>query len=309
MRFTDSHCHLDFTEFADTLPQLLTQCLNKNIYRIIVPAVNPAHWQRVLSLAQQYSNTQLSNVSNSSSATNSAATNSAAINSAAIKKAQVDIACCLGIHPWFLILEENLSPKNLELAFYQQQLTNIVSQHRENIVAIGECGIDVFKAKKNTQNEQALANNIRLQQDFFDMQLTLAKANNLPVVVHHCQSHHYILPQLKLHKLAKAGVIHAFSGSYQQAKAYVDLGFKLGIGGTITYPRAKKTINAIKRLPLSSLLLETDAPAMPLLEQQGQINSPLNVVKVFQALTAIRTESAEEVARQIELNVEQLFLC
>jgi len=304
MQFTDSHCHLDFTEFADNLLPLLTQCLDNNINRIIVPAVNPEHWQRVLSLAQQNNNIQLRNVSK-----NSSDINSSAIHSAAINKAQVNIACCLGIHPWFIILEDNLSPKNLDLAFYQQQLTDIVSHNREKIVAIGECGIDVFKAKKNTPNEQALADKIRLQQDFFDMQLAMAQAHNLPVVVHHCQSHHYILPQLKQHKLAKAGVIHAFSGSYQQAKSYVDLGFKLGIGGTITYPRAKKTINAIKRLPLSSLLLETDAPAMPLLGQQGKINSPLNVVKVFQALTEIRAESAEEIARQIELNVEQLFLC
>ncbi len=293
MQFTDSHCHLDFTEFADQITQLLTQCLNHNINRIVVPAVNPEHWQRVLSLAQQSDHSRKNNTHRKNTYK---------------KSTQVEINCCLGIHPWFLILKDKLAPKNLEVAFYQQKLSDLVNQNRTNIVAIGECGIDVFKAKKNTQSEQALAENIQLQQDFFDMQLSLAKTHNLPVVVHHCQSHHYILSQLKQHKLAKAGVIHAFSGSYQQAKAYVDLGFKLGIGGTITYPRAKKTINAIKRLPLSSLLLETDAPAMPLLGQQGNINSPLNIVKIFQALTAIRSESVEEIAAQIEINIEQLFL-
>jgi len=307
MTFTDSHCHLDFTEFADNLLPLLTQCLNNDINRIIVPAVNPEHWQRVLSLAQQSNNTHLSNIYKKHSDKNSSYLNSSATNSADANKTQVEIACCLGIHPWFLILEDNLSPKNLDLALYQRKLTDIISHNRENIVAIGECGIDVFKAKKNTQTEQELTKNIQLQQDFFDMQLAIAQAHHLPVVVHHCQSHHYILAHLKQHKLAKAGVIHAFSGSYQQAKSYVDLGFKLGIGGIITYPRAKKTINAIKRLPLNSLLLETDAPAMPLLGQQGKINSPLNVVSIFQALTTIRTESAEKIAKQIELNVEQLF--
>ncbi len=303
MQFTDSHCHLDFTEFTEQLPQLLKQCLNHNINRIVVPAVNPEHWQRVLSLSQQSDHSRKDNTH-----TKNTEENYTYKKNTDKKSTQVEINCCLGIHPWFLILEDKLHPKNLQLAFHQQKLTDIVSHNRENIVAIGECGIDVFKAKKNTQNEQALAKNIQLQQDFFDMQLTLAKAHNLPIVVHHCQSHHYILAQLKQHKLAKAGVIHAFSGSYQQAKAYVDLGFKLGIGGTITYPRAKKTINAIKRLPLSSLLLETDAPAMPPLGQQGKINSPLNVVKVFQALTTIRVESVEEIAKQIELNIEQLFL-
>ncbi|PCH96337.1 MAG: hydrolase TatD [Gammaproteobacteria bacterium] len=275
MQFTDSHCHLDFTEFSNKLPELLQQCLEQNIHRIIVPAVNPEHWQRVLSLTAQ-------------------------------PDAKVDIACALGIHPWFLILQ-NDSKINTELAFQEQQLSQVISQNRDHIIAVGECGIDVFKAKKNTDYEQTFNENIRLQQTFFDMQLSLAKQNNLPVIVHHSQSHPLILPLLKQYKLDRAGVIHAFSGSYQQAKDYIDLGFKLGIGGTITYPRAKKTINAIKRLPLSSLLLETDAPAMLLMGQQGLVNSPLNLTKIFNALVALRAEPEEVISEQIEANVEQLF--
>ena len=278
MQFTDSHCHLDFTEFNENRSDLLLQCEAKNIHRIIVPSVNPKHWQRVLSLA---------NLSKPST--------------------HVNIACALGIHPWFLILQDSLSTTNYNLSFQEQQLKQTIMHSRNEIIAIGECGIDVFKAKKNTPNEQAFIENIQLQQDFFDMQLHIAKENNLPVIVHHCQSHSLILPLLKQNKLDKAGVIHAFSGSYQQAKDYIDLGFKLGIGSTITYPRAKKTINAIKRLPLSSLLLETDAPAMPPMGQQGMINSPLNLINVFQALVSIRGESEELIAEQIEINVEQLF--
>lgn len=290
MQFTDSHCHLDFTEFQHELPQLLTQCQQLNINRIIVPSVNPENWKRVLSLPAQAHSTQESNI--------------------------VNISCCLGIHPWFLILQDNYlnkeSAKNIDLAFYEAQLKQAVIKHsntntHSNIVAIGECGIDVFKAKKNTKSEQALADNLNLQQAFFEMQLQIAKNNNLPVVVHHCQSHHLILPLLKKSKLSQGGVIHAFSGSYQQAKAYVDLGFKLGIGGTITYARSKKTINAVKRLPLSSLLLETDAPAMPPFGQQGLINTPLNIIMIFQALSSIRDEPEVIIAKQIESNVEQLF--
>lgn len=277
MQFTDSHCHLDFIEFADNFPQLLSQCATQHINRLIVPAVNPEDWSRLLSLPKQ--NNQPSVVINT----------------------------CLGIHPWFLIVTNNAPPQQLDLTFQSQQLTNAVAENRQHIIAIGECGIDVFKAKKNTANEQALAQNIKHQEDFFAMQLSLAKTNNLPVIVHHCQSHHLIVAQLKTQQLPKAGVIHAFSGSYQQAKAYVDLGFKLGIGGTITYPRAQKTLDAIKRLPLSSLLLETDAPAMPVFGQQGMVNSPLNLKAVFQALSKLRPESEEVIAEQIESNVKQLF--
>lgn len=276
MKFTDSHCHLDFTEFSYNTPELLQQCYAKDIHRIIVPSVNPEHWHRVLSLTEA-------------------------------QKSPVKISCALGIHPWYLILQENTSNNNYNLAFQEQQLNQAVLQNRGKIIAIGECGIDVFKAKKNTNNEQDFNQNIQLQKDFFAMQLNIAKKNNLPIIIHHCQSHALILPLLKQYKLEKGGVIHAFSGSYQQAKDYVNLGFKLGIGGTITYPRAKKTINAIKRLPLSSILLETDAPAMPPLGMQGKNNSPLNLPLIFQALTTIRSESTAVIATQIENNVEQLF--
>lgn len=287
MQFTDSHCHLDFPELHKSIAELLLQCQAKNIHRLIVPSVNPKHWQRVLSLAEK-------------------------------QNTAVDIYCSLGIHPWFVILQDHQYPslpQNYDVTFQAQQLKQAISknsnqnctENKKKIIAIGECGIDVFKAKKNTLNEQAFNENIKLQQDFFAMQLNIAKQNNLPIIVHHCQSHALILPLLKQHKLEKAGVIHAFSGSYQQAKDYIDLGFKLGIGGTITYPRAKKTINAIKRLPLSSLLLETDAPAMPPFGMQGINNSPLNLVTVFQALVTIRSEPKEVIAKQIEANVEQLF--
>jgi len=286
MQFTDSHCHLDFTEFQHERPQLLTQCQQRNINRIIIPSVYPEHWQRVLSLSAKASNST------------------------------VNISCCLGIHPWFIIIQDNLpsnksaninSAKNIDLTFNEQQLKQAVIKHRNEIVAIGECGIDLFKAKKYTENEQALTNNLNLQQAFFEMQLHIAKQNNLPVIIHHCQSHHLILPLLKKSKLNRSGVIHAFSGSYQQAKAYVELGFKLGIGGIITYARSKKTINAVKRLPLSSLLLETDAPAMPPFGQQGLINTPLNLLAVFNTLSILREEPEAIIAKQIEINVEQLF--
>jgi TatD DNase family protein len=286
MQFTDSHCHLDFPDFEDNLAQLLSQCQLNNINRIIVPSVNPEHWQRVLSLPDQ------------------------------AKSSTVKISSCLGIHPWFIILQNDLSnsnlaksksAKNIDLSFYEQLLKRAVIKHSNEIVAIGECGIDVFKAKKNTESEQALNDNLTLQQAFFEMQLQIAQENNLPVVIHHCQSHQLILPLLKKIKLNRAGVVHAFSGSYQQAKAYVDLGYKLGIGGTITYPRSKKTINAVKRLPLSSLLLETDAPAMPPFGQQGLTNTPLNLLTVFKALNNIRDEPEEVIAKQIESNVEALF--
>jgi len=196
----------------------------------------------------------------------------------------------LGIHPWFL---NALNDDDLTA------LKKIIKQNKPDIIAIGEAGIDGKIAEQQ--------DNLAKQLHFFDYQLALAKQEKLPVIVHHRRSHQHIIPLLKQYRLNRTGIIHAFSGSYQQAKQYIDLGYKLGIGGTITYPRAQKTIQAIKRLPLTSLVLETDAPAMPLQGFQGQINSPLRIIEVFKALVKIRNENIEKIAEQIELNINDAF--
>jgi len=283
MKFTDSHCHLDNQEFNKQLPSLLTQCAKLAINRIIIPAISPDNFNNVLTLAKRHRNKP------------------------------IRLYACLGIHPWFL---DGLNNAHLE------QLAAKVTLEKSNIVAIGETGIDGANIKRSDEPIKELAK----QQHFFDFQLNLAKQNDLPVIIHHRQSHQYIVPMLKQYKLARAGVVHGFSGSYQQAKDYLDLGFKLGIGSTITYSRAKKTINTVKRLPIESLVLETDAPSMPLSPEvmdtdvrskslmvqevenpEVPANSPVNLIKVFDVLATIRTESPEALAEQLEHNIEQVF--
>lgn len=279
MQFTDSHCHLDNKAFNQQLPSLLSQCAKLAINRIIIPAISPDNFTHVIALTKKYHNKP------------------------------IKLYPCLGIHPWFL---QDLDDSHL------MQLNDLVTQEKNNIIAIGEIGIDGANIKRSDKPEEELAK----QQHFFDFQLNIAKQQSLPVIVHHRQSHQYIVPLLKRYKLAQAGIIHGFSGSYQQAKDYLDLGFKLGIGSTITYSRAKKTINTIKRLPLESLVLETDAPSMPLSEEVmnqeiagkevltqpiPSINSPVNLIKIFEVLTMIRAEDAEQIANQLEANIEKAF--
>lgn len=289
MQFTDSHCHLDNKAFKDYLPTLLTQCADLDIKRIIVPAVAPDNFTKVLDLTKHYSDYLNDN--------------------------PVCIYPCLGIHPWFL---QNLDDTHLE------HLATSVAREKNRIIAIGEIGLDGAIVKQAVDHGQTPEDNLRHQQHFFDFQLNLAKQQCLPVIIHHRQSHDKIMPFLKRYQLEKKGIIHGFSGSYQQAMAYIDLGYKLGIGSTITYSRAKKTINAIKRLPLASLVLETDAPSMPLSKEvltnkmkikqendeitaNSPVNSPVNIIKIFDVLTTIRLESPEEIASQLELNIEQVF--
>ncbi len=298
MQFTDSHCHLDDETFKESLPALLAQCAKLNINRIIVPSIAPDNFSEVLKLAKHTSD-DFNNITNNN---------------------PIKIYPCLGIHPWFL---QDLNDSHLG------QLSKLVAKSRNEIIAVGEIGIDGAIAKQAINHGQTPEDNLHHQQYFFDFQLNLAKQQNLPVIIHHRQSHDKIMPFLRRYQLARSGIIHGFSGSYQQAMDYIDLGFKLGVGSTITYSRAKKTINTLKRLPLDSLVLETDAPSMPLSrevigkevltnsEKNGQesielkadspANSPINLVKIFEVLSIIRTESPAEIANQLEQNIEQIF--
>ena len=87
----------------------------------------------------------------------------------------------------------------------------------------------------------------------------------------------------------------------------MQLGYKIGVGGTITYPRASKTRGVIAQLPLSALLLETDAPDMPLNGFQGQPNRPERAARVFSTLCELRSEPAEEIANTLIDNTNALF--
>ncbi|PJG83463.1 TatD family hydrolase [Caviibacterium pharyngocola] len=147
----------------------------------------------------------------------------------------------------------------------------------------------------------------RKQCEFFEAQLQLAKQFDLPVNLHGRKSQDQLLPFLKRIRLTKCGVIHGFSGSYEQAKRFVDLGYKIGVGGTITYVRANKTRNAVAKLPLDALLLETDSPDMPVFGFQGQPNRPERILEVFKALCSLRNEPPEQIENTIWQNSVALF--
>lgn len=194
----------------------------------------------------------------------------------------------LGIHPYFLDTFQHRHIHELDM---------MLNQH--SAIAVGECGID------------GVVDNIDLQTVVFNQQIELANKHKLPLIVHHRKSHHHILSSFKQIKPKYGGVIHAFSGSISDAKKYVDLGFKLGIGGVITYHRATKTIETIKHFGLSHLVLETDAPDMPLnnvvYQSKPYRNEPANVASIAQTLAEMLKQDIGVVAEVTTLNCERLF--
>ncbi|MDO6691830.1 TatD family hydrolase [Aliiglaciecola sp. 3_MG-2023] len=194
----------------------------------------------------------------------------------------------LGIHPYFIKQSEQAHLDNL---------ITLLEQH-SSVRAVGEIGLDFFDTDQQSEIKQ---------QDFFSQQLDIANQYKLPVIIHHRRSHNAIIQSLKHQNFQQAGVIHAFSGSYQQAKTYLDLGFKLGFGGVITYPRARKTRDVLKRIPLNAVVLETDAPDMPICGKQGRRNSPEFLPEIAQQIAQIKGVSLDEVINHTTANSCELF--
>jgi len=177
------------------------------------------------------------------------------------------------------------------------QLEGYLRQRPEKLVAIGEIGLDLYIDNPQFAKQQAV----------LDAQLRLARDYDLPVILHSRRTHDKLVMHLRKCDLPRRGVVHGFAGSEQQAWAFVRAGYAIGVGGTITYQRASKTRRAIARLPLSALLLETDAPDMPLQGFQGQPNRPERIRNVWQSLCEIRHESPQHIAETLRENTRQLF--
>lgn len=180
----------------------------------------------------------------------------------------------LGLHPMFM---NEHQPEHL------LQLKEQVAI--QNIVAIGEIGLDFYMADHNKA----------AQIDLFSEQLQIAQDADLPVILHVRKAHDQAIKLLKQYAV-KGGIIHAFNGSEQQAKQYQELGFLFGVGGVITHLKATRLRQLFSKLPLTSLVLETDAPDMALANMQHQRNSPENIPLILDALTDIRSESKEDIA-------------
>jgi len=269
--YTDSHCHLDFPEFDFDRDDIRARCWEIGVNRLFVPGVSPDQWYRLYEMCDAAG--RLSHIRGP------------------------ECVFGIGIHPWWLEGVFGVPGSEKGFSYWQdivEKAESLLANPR--CVAVGECGLDKNKAE-----------NFTFQQQVLEWHMALAESVQKPLVLHCVGAHAETLSAIKRANPAKAGVVHAFSGSYEIARQYWDLGFRLGVGGTITYERAKKTRDAIKKLPIEALLLETDAPSMPLHGQQGERNSPLNIPPICAALAKLRGLDHDEVARQTTQNFTDVF--
>ena len=192
----------------------------------------------------------------------------------------------LGLHPIYL---DRHQPGDLV------ELRDL--SRREIPIAIGEIGLDFQQGMERYQE----------QLDLFQQQLDIAAEADIPVLLHVRKAHDQVLAVLRRSNLTRGGIVHAFNGSRHQADYYMKMGFKLGYGGTLTYDRARRIRKLAAELPLDTIVLETDAPDIPLAGRSGYANSPEYLPEILNVLASIRAESRAEIAAQTSANARQVL--
>lgn len=167
---------------------------------------------------------------------------------------------------------------------------------RPECVAVGECGLDFFVPGLDADRQETV----------FIEHIRLAGRYKKPLIIHARKATERVIQLLKRHG-PTTGVVHSYSGSLEQARALVGMGFLLGIGGPLTYPRSSRLRAIVKEIPLQYLLLETDAPDQPMHGEQGRRNEPEKLTRVAEAMAEVIGVPAVELAAQTTRNAECLF--
>ncbi|RJG11938.1 TatD family deoxyribonuclease [Pseudomonas cavernicola] len=195
-----------------------------------------------------------------------------------------------GLHPVYL---DQHRPEHLhELRRWLERLAG-----QPKLCAVGEFGLDYYLETLDRERQQAL----------FEAQLELAAEFALPALLHVRRSHAVVIATLKRFKLKRGGIIHAFAGSVEEAKEYLKLGFKLGLGGAASWPQALRLRKVVAALPVEAIVLETDAPDMAPAMHPNQRNSPEYLPQICAALAELKKISPDELARASTDNARALF--
>ena len=203
----------------------------------------------------------------------------------ALAAARRDVCPALGIHPLYVMgaCEDDLGALESHLA-------------RGAARSVGEIGLDHFVTDIDPAR----------QLDFFVAQLKLARRHDLPVILHVRRAVDPILKQLRRIGV-RGGIAHAFNGSRQQAQMFIDLGFRLGFGGAMTFEGSSRISELARTLPLSAIVLETDAPDIPPAWAQSERNLPANLARYAALLAQLRGLSIDEVVDATGHNVSEVL--
>lgn len=168
----------------------------------------------------------------------------------------------------------------------------------EKVVAWGEIGLDFYRNYSHIKN----------QIEVFELQIDTAIELNLPVIIHDRDAHYDVLKFVSKRKnKPQKGVIHCFSGDFNLAMSFIDLGYYISIPGTVTYKNALNVHEVAAKIPIERLLIETDAPFLSPLPLRGKRNEPVFITHTAEKIARLRNMNLDELALKTSLNAKTLF--
>ena len=194
------------------------------------------------------------------------------------------IYLAVGLHP-----SEVLKEEDKELKWLTEILDN------EKVIAIGEIGLDYYW-DDSFKDEQI---------KYFKKQIEIAKAYNLPIIIHNRDAMQDTFNTIKDEKIK--GVLHCYGGSVEMARELTKRGWYLGIGGVVTFKNAKTIKEVVKEIDLKYLLTETDSPYLAPTPHRGELNEPAYTKYVVEEISKIKEIDVSAVEKQVEENVNKLF--
>jgi len=191
-----------------------------------------------------------------------------------IAKANEDIWACIGVHP-----------EGMRGDFDENEFENLIENTK--VVGVGECGLDYFRLEDSEQKV--------FQKKIFEQQIQFAVRHNKPLMLHCRESYNDVLDILKDYKKTSGeklrGNVHFFAGDINVVKKFLDLDFTLSFAGVITF--ARDYDEAIKYVPLNSIMSETDAPFVAPVPFRGKRNEPIYIIEIVKKLAEIRGENKD----------------
>ncbi|MCS6959898.1 MAG: TatD family hydrolase [Pseudanabaenaceae cyanobacterium SKYG29] len=259
MPLVDTHVHINFPEFVPDLADVQQRWRAAGITYLVHSCVHPREFPQLQTLADRLP----------------------------------EVYIAVGLHP--LDTELNQTGWRQELGL---EVLRLAGQHPK-VVAIGETGLDFYKAAGGEAQRQA-----------FWTQLTVAAELNLPVIIHcreAAQATRELIREFNRSHPAVRGVMHCWSGTPEETRWFLDLGLYISFSGIVTFKNARSVQESVLVVPDDRLLVETDCPYLAPVPWRGKRNEPSYVVKVAEKVAALRQQPLGELAAQTTTNACKLF--
>lgn len=269
----DTHCHLYGKEFDEDRNQVIERARQERVLLMVQVGTSVEESRLAVDLANQHD----------------------------------DMAASVGIHPHDAL--RYADERKIDLPQDIRRL-EALARSSDKVVAVGECGLDFGRMSNQElriKNDADAMN--RLQKELFEAQIALAVELKLPLIIHCRDAHQEVAQILRAtsHKLP-AVVIHCFTGNWEDAKRYLDLGFYISFSGIVTFgKKTEEIMEAAKKIPLDRMLLETDAPFLAPMPMRGKRNEPALVRHTLEFLAKLRGISFEELERATDENARSIF--